>query len=115
MRVARAAPARRHPIATPATAPPDSPFLVVDCAAVVELDTLLGTETTVLAEVGVLDEMMGSVGIDVRLVVGSTIADGTVGVTKGVTGDITEGVTGVVTGVVIVDIAEDTGVDWFSF
>ena len=111
MRVARAAPARRHAIATPATAPPDNPFLIVDCAAVVELDTLLGTETTVLAEVGVLDEMMGSIGIDVGLVVGSTIAVGTGVVTKGVT----KGVTGDVTGDVTEDIAEDTGVDWFSF
>jgi hypothetical protein len=59
MRVARAAPARRHPIATPATAPPDSPFLViVDCVgkAVLEFDPLLATEN-VLNKVGVLNEV----------------------------------------------------------
>ena len=59
MRVARAAPARRHPIATPPTAPPDSPFFViVDSVgkAVAEFDPLL-----VIGKVGVFNETMGVV------------------------------------------------------
>jgi hypothetical protein len=56
MRVARAAPARRHPIATPATAPPDSPFLVITDdvgEAVLKFDPSLAT-VNVLDKTGVL-------------------------------------------------------------